>query len=147
MSKEYVDEVTGELVTVEDVNIASDGALIVSTFGRTVAESKDAYNAVNNSEYLHEGMVDVPLEVMNVILERGTRRSRETGADVPCVNSYLVTSDGKSYFTQSSGIARGLASIARLVPDFKDAEGSPIKIAIRAKKLNNGNVLKVVEWL
>ena len=132
---------------VAEIGSVDTGALIVSTFGASVDEAKEAYNAVNGAGYLHEGLMDTPIKVKHVLLERGERRSRETGELVACVNSYIVTDEGKAYFTQSSGIARGLASIARLVPDFRDANGEPISIAIHSKKLNNGNVMKVVEWL
>lgn len=139
---------TNEVVEYEEnVNGAGIGGIAISTFGKSIEESKRAYSVVNSSEYLHEGLMNKELQVTNVILERGERRSRETGELVECVNSYICTADGKSYFTQSAGIARGLASIYRLVPDFKDAEGNPIKIMIKSKKLNNGNTLKVVEWV
>ena len=140
------EEVTSEVVEYNETPQES-GYRSISTFGNTVEESKEAFNAINGAEYLHDGMMDTPIEVAHVILERGERRSRESGMSVECINSYIVTPDGKSYFTQSSGIARGLAAIHRLVPDFRDGEGNPIKIAIKNRKLNNGNVLKVVEWL
>lgn len=141
-----VEEVAGaELVEVAETEEV--GNLIASTFGHSIEESKEAYNLVNNAIYLHDGLLDTPLKVKNVLLERGERTSRETGKKVPCVNSYIVTTDGGTYFTQSSGIARGLATIYRLVPTFRDENGEPLTIVIRAREMNNGNVLKVVEWV
>ena len=132
-------------VALYDMNAVTVNYL-VNTFGDKPEDAKTVYNATSNAISLHE-KVGEKLEVAGVIMERGARNDRRSGEQVPCINSYIVTTDGNAYYSQSEGVARGLVKIVNLTGDFRTPDGGPISIVVNERKLDNGNILKVVEWL
>ena len=104
---------------------------------------KAAVNAMSNAEALSE-YVEVPLNIRGVIQQPGVRKSRNANLpDAPCINTYLVATDGKAYFSQSDGIARSVAAIMTFCGDISEG----IEVIVHEKQLKNGNSLKVLEMM
>ena len=98
-------------------------------------------NALNSSVSLNDYM-DTPLKVVDVIQTPGVRKARQQGqVDTPCDNTYLITADGKSYMSQSAGVARSVRNLLAVFPDFNKENGG-ITVVCVEQKLANGNSLK-----
>lgn len=117
----------------------------INTFDITTDEGKKAvlksYNA-SESLNLHVGEV---LNICDCITTPGIRKGRNGQADMPCQNTYLIDTDGITYFSQSDGVARSLQMFAALYPDFgKSSEKGCIEIVCVEQNLPNGNSLKTL---
>lgn len=111
----------------------------------TLEGKKSTMNAVNNSESLND-FIETPLDVVAIITTPGIRKSRQAGApDVPCQNTYLVTADGKSYMSQSQGVARSANLLHAMFTSDELAAG--VKLKCVSKTLKNDNTLKSLELL
>ena len=100
--------------------------------------------ALNAAKSMRD-LVNVPLSVENIVTTEGVRA--RTGE--MCVNTYLFTSDGNVYFTQSEGIARAVKIIIGLFADPATGEFvSPASLGVGLKVeeqiLANGNTLKTL---
>ena len=93
-------------------------------------------NALNNSDSL----VNVSkFTLVDVIMTPG-KRSR-TGE--PCTNTYLISSDGNVYMTQSEGVCR---SAQQLISLFGCDFGDGIDVEVIERSLSNGNTLKSLKF-
>lgn len=107
-------------------------------------------NALNSSTSLNDEPPTKVFECVGIIIENGVRKGRSGNEDSPCENTYILCADGKSYFSQSDGIARSIKPIAEL---FFSEDGSVdpgfengfIPLVVRENKLTNGNTIKVIE--
>lgn len=135
---------TNELSTNIAANIIPEGAfntVDMSTFDGAMKVT----NAINNSQSLSEYVEnnDNPiLNVVDIVVTPGMRKSRDGGEDTPCEDTRLILADGISLMTQSGGIARS----ARFIAGLCGAElHSGILIRVVAQKLRNGNTIKNLE--
>lgn len=135
---------TNELSTNIAANIIPEGAfntVDMSTFEGAMKVT----NAINNSQSLSEYVEanDNPvLNVVDIVVTPGMRKSRDGGEDTPCEDTRLILADGISLMTQSGGIARS----ARFIAGLCGAElHSGILIRVVAQKLRNGNTIKNLE--
>lgn len=93
-------------------------------------------NALNNADSL----VNVSkFTLVDVIMTPG-KRSR-TGE--PCTNTYLISSDGNVYMTQSEGVCR---SAQQLISLFGCDFGDGIDVEVIERTLSNGNTLKSLKF-
>ena len=102
-------------------------------------------NAINNSrslaEYCEEN--DNPiLEVVDIVVTPGIRKSRDGGADQPCEDTRLILADGTSLLSQSGGIARSARFVAGFVGSVLH---DGILMRVVEQKLRNGNTIKNLE--
>lgn len=105
---------------------------------------KQVMNAYADSESLANHVGEV-LKVCDCMTTPGIRKGRNGQNDTECQNTYFIDVDGKSYFSQSDGVARALQMIATLYPKFgKDTEKGYIEIACKENSLPNGNTIKTL---
>lgn len=105
---------------------------------------KKVMNAYADSESL-ANHVGEALKICDCMTTPGIRKGRNGQNDMECQNTYLIDVDGKSYFSQSDGVARALQMIAALYPKFgKDSEKGYLEIACKENTLPNGNSLKTL---
>ena len=102
-------------------------------------------NAINNSQSLAEYDEDNGNPVMNVVdivLTPGVRKSRDGSEDTPCEDTRLILADGTSLLSQSGGIARS----ARFIAGFLGASlHDGVLVRVVSQKLRNGNTIKNLE--
>ena len=129
-------------VTVSDTNFAIPTGF-VNTFDITSDEGKKAVlTAYNAAQSLNDHMDEV-LHICDVITMPGIRKGRNGMPDVECQNTYLIDTDGVSYFTQSDGVKRSLNLFVALYPDFgKSSEKGCIDLKCIEQVLSNGNSIK-----
>lgn len=141
-----VNTTTGEIVERDDQIVSmNDFQQLYNTIDTNTWDGKvRLINSYNNAESMTELGSDV-FTAVDIFTTNGIRRSRVPGVDdQPCVNAYVITDDGKTYFTQSTGIVRGLELIVSVAPDLNKSEGG-VKLRVTERKLSNGNTLKGVE--
>lgn len=140
-----VDTATGEVLAERPDQTPTVFQPIYNTIDTTTRAGKvKTVNAYNNAGSLTE-LGDGVFTVTDAFTTTGVRRSRVQGApDQECINAYLITDDGKSYFTQSTGIVNGLQMVLAVAPDL-DRDAGGIKLRVTSKKLPNGNTLKGLE--
>lgn len=140
-----VDTTTGEVLAERPDQSATVFQPLYNTIDTTTRAGKvKTVNAYNNAGSLTE-LGDKVFTCVDAFTTTGIRRSRVQGApDVECINAYLITDDGNSYFTQSSGIVNGLQMVLAVAPDL-DRDDGGIKLRVTSKKLANGNTLKGLE--
>jgi hypothetical protein len=141
---------TNEIVAASNQGImAAEGAYQVhegffNSLDLTTVEGKLAsVNAYNAAESLSKHVGEV-LEVIGAFTTPGIRAARGAGQeDTPCQNTYLLTKDGKSYFSQSDGVARSINMIASVFGSFYLSDEVPyLPISCIEDTLPNGNTLK-----
>ena len=103
-----------------------------------------AVNAAESlNDYVAENGTDAVIRVRNIFTMDGIRKGRGQGqGDVPCKNTYLVTTDGLSLMTQSDGIYRSACAIVAAFPtlELEGEDGFPVRV--QTKQLRNGNTIK-----
>lgn len=99
-------------------------------------------NAINSAVSLNDHVGEV-LYIVDVITMPGVRKGRNGQADTPCQNTYLIDTDGTTYFSQSDGVKR---SINTMLSIFKkcDAGKGYLPLACRSDVLPNGNTIKTL---
>lgn len=127
-----------------NANIIPEGAF--NTVDMTTFDgAMKVTNAINNSQSLAEYDEDNGNPVMNVVdivLTPGVRKSRDGGEDVPCEDTRLILADGTSLLSQSGGIARS----ARFIAGFLGASlHDGVLVRVVSQKLRNGNTIKNLE--
>lgn len=117
----------------------------INTYDLTTTEGKMAtIQHLNDTKPLKHTVGEV-LDVCDVITEPGVRRGRNGMPDTACQNTYLITKDGESYFSQSDGVARSIRTICTMFPDMgKGSEKGCISLALKETALENGNTLKTL---
>ena len=137
---------TNELATTNAIaaNIIPEGAF--NTVDMTTFEgAMKVTNAINNSQSLSEydeNNNNPVLNVVDIVVTPGVRKSRDGGPDIPCEDTRLILADGISLMTQSAGIARSARFIAGLCGA---ALHDGILIRVVSQKLRNGNTIKNLE--
>ena len=133
------DESTGEIVehTTESVE-----TFIFNSIDTSAPENKIRFlNSMNNSISLKD-VGDKELIIVDAFTVNGVRNYRNT-PKTPCINSYLLDSEGRTFFSQSDGIARSLYAIHLMFPDFNKPKG--LKIRVNKLALDEDKTLKSLE--
>lgn len=135
-------------VAVDNNEIASiDGCqglskTIINTIDTSTFEgSMLSYNAQNTGVPLN-GMEGEEIVISDMILKEGMFLNRETGELRPVVQTYLITPEGKCYFSISEGISRCASSI---LDSFKTPDRWPnhqLTVVPYETKLQGGRSLK-----
>lgn len=86
------------------------------------------------------------MELVDVFQTPGVRRSRDINSpDMPCVNTYLLLSDGRAYMSQSGGIADSIRDLVTCYPNCgRDTDEGFIRVTIQSRQLSSGNTIKAV---
>jgi len=151
------DPETGELYEepTTEMTLANAGTALVQSLGDTEtvsisafgfdAESMDGvkriFNAQEDGESLNESGLEEILAV-GIIVKPGVRVDPVSGSRTACANTIILSADGKSYVSQSNGIAR---TAAQLVALFTKRGGWPVEgVAVRVteSKLTGGRTYK-----
>ena len=120
----------------------------VATRGYCTVDASDEhgkrviYNALSGAIPLSAEM-DKALQIRDIMLQPGTRRSRETGDIENVVNVYLIDVNGVAYFSQSLGVFRSVSDLLTLYPDgFSGCENGFLLLKCVERKMYNGNTIK-----
>lgn len=106
----------------------------------TAADAAKIANAMNASLSLADLGENAEIEVSDIIVMPGKRESRENpGTYLDCENTYLITSDGSSYFSQSAGIARSAKNLGYMMHVLKGETGS-FTVRVITQPTQKGNV-------
>lgn len=135
---------SNEVATVDNGNGGYGvGALVASTVDATTNEGKISIASALNGAVSLATMEGKKLIVTDVIMRQGVRKGRGNGAvDAPCIDTWLITSDGNAYFTKSEGVARSVQNILTLWPDLNKPDG--VKVLFKSTLLANGNTYKTL---
>ncbi len=151
MSDFMPDSNNHELATVRATDLATSVApmKLASTISSdSPANKARVFNATSGAVSLSataekDGLV---LDVVDIFQTVGVRKSRNVMLpDSPCVNTYLLTTDGTTYMSQSDGIARSAYDLVSpsMFPDCgKSLPDGCLHLAVQAKKLANDNTIK-----
>lgn len=134
-----------ELAKVEPNN--TNTSIVTSTLKPESAEDAARLaNAMNASLSLADLGNDAELELADILVMPGKRESREhPGEFLNCENTYLITSDGTSYFSQSAGIARSAKNLSVMIDMLKAGSDSvPVKVISQPTQKGNVKSLMVV---
>lgn len=113
----------------------------VNTLSADTMEGKLATANALNSAISLKDYADTPLHIVDIIQTPGIRKARDKSqVDTPCDNTYLISSDGKAYFTQSEGIARSVRNLLAIFPDFNKPDG--LTVVVESTEMANGNTIK-----
>lgn len=129
-----------------DFNVPSG---FINTYDMSTNEDKmTVVNAINNTVPLKDYM-GVELHICNCITMPGIRKGRNGNPDTECKNTYLIDTDGISYFSQSDGVSRAVQMFAAMWPDFgkNSTEEGYLSIACTSQELPNGNTLKTLVFV
>lgn len=129
---------TEELATVEQ---PTNTSIVTSTLKPENADDAARLaNAMNASLSLAELGDNAELELSDILVMPGKRESREhPGEFLNCENTYLITSDGTSYFSQSAGIARSAKNLSIMLEMLKAGSDS-VCVRVIAQPTQKGNV-------
>ncbi len=106
----------------------------------TAADAAKIANAMNASLSLADLGENAEIEVTDIIVMPGKRESRENpGTYLDCENTYLITSDGSSYFSQSAGIARSAKNLGYMMNVLKGENGC-FTVRVITQPTQKGNV-------
>lgn len=104
--------------------------------------------ALNDAESLAQFFADGDvLNVVDFVVTPGVRRSRQAGVeDTECVNVYIITAEGRAYFSQSDGIAKSVQQILGIYGpgELRDNANGYTRMAYRSRTLANGNTIKTL---
>lgn len=122
---------TNQLANVNSTNL-------IMTVNTDSVEGKLAVaNAISAAAPLKD--MDEEFKIADIIQTQGKRAQ----SDEPCINTYIITTDGEAFFSQSEGVARSAALIAGLFEgDF--GEGVPCRTC--EQKLDNGRTLRTLKF-
>lgn len=120
-------------------NIATDNNRYICTMDNSTFEGKRAIVNARNSALSLNAIGSKLLNLIGVYTARGVRS--QTGQ--PCVNIYLFTKDGNTYFSQSQGIYRSVLDIYDMFPDFNSPDGIPV--VVKETPLGGGRSTKSLE--
>ena len=123
---------------------------ITSTLNPTTSEdAAKLANAMNASLSLADLGESAEIDVCDIIVTPGKRESREhPGEFLDCENTYIIGSDGTSYFSQSTGIARSCKVLATMIDMLKGEKGYfTVRVVSTATQKGNVKSLMVVNTL
>lgn len=126
-----------ELMKTETQNTAT----VMSTLQpKTAGDAAKLANAMNASLSLADLGEGAELEVTDILVMPGKRESREhPGEFLDCESTYLIASDGASYFSQSAGIARSAKNLAVMI-DMLRGESGAFKVRVISQVTQKGSV-------
>lgn len=113
---------------------------LANTLGGNSEDLKLVFNATTNSESLNEHLGE-QITLKGAFLNRGVRKAFGGGEDTECINTYIIDANGKSYFSQSVGVARDIANLITLYGG--DIEG--LTIMVGEREIGGGRAMKFVE--
>lgn len=125
--------------TNEAMEAVVDNYRCICTMDVSTFDGKRAIINARNTATSLAALGDKPLTVTGVYVTPGVRS--QTGQK--CANVYLFAKDGKTYFSQSSGIYRSVLDIFDMFPDFNVPDG--ITVAVKQTPLGGGRSLKSLE--
>lgn len=106
----------------------------------TAADAAKIANAMNASLSLADLGDNAEIEITDIIVMPGKRESRENpGTFLDCENTYLITTDGTSYFSQSAGIARSAKNLGYMMDVLKSDAGSFV-VRVITQPTQKGNI-------
>lgn len=111
----------------------------ICTIDNSTFEGKRAIVNARNSALSLNGIGDTPITVIGAYTVPGVRSQNGQ----KCVNVYLFTKDGKTYFSQSRGIYRSVLDIYDMFPDFNAPDG--MLVTVKETPLGGGKSTKSLE--
>lgn len=118
-----------------DAITAANAANAINTISIDSVEGKlKLANAINASVSLNDH-IDEYFTLTDIVMVPGVRAINDTA----CMNTYLCTSDGEVFFSQSDGIARSARFFAEI---FNGDFGDGIVVKCVSEKLAGGRTLK-----
>ena len=99
-----------EMVVASDeakVNTSALTQTVMSDFSG--AKRSTVFNALNNALSLSQDGPDT-IELEGIICKPGIRAV----SNDPCIDTYLVATDGQAYFTQATGISRAASNLLEI---------------------------------
>lgn len=123
----------------ETAQATVDNYRYICTMDNSTFEGKRAIVNARNSALSLNAIGDASLTVIGAYTAPGVRS--QTGQK--CVNVYLFTDDGNTYFSQSQGIYRSVLDIYDMFPDFNVPSG--ITVSVKKTPLGGGRSTKSLE--
>lgn len=120
-------------------NTATGNNRCICTMDNSTFEGKRAIVNARNSALSLNALGSKPLALIGAYTVPGVRS--QTGHS--CMNVYLFTKDGNTYFSQSQGIYRSVLDIYDMFPDFNAPDGIPV--AVKEVPLGAGRSTKSLE--
>ena len=116
-----------ELMKTETQNTST----VMSTLQpKTAGDAARLANAMNASLSLADLGDGAEIEITDILVTPSKRESREhPGEFLDCESTYLISSDGTSYFSQSAGIARSARILAGMI-DMLRGEAGAFKVKV-----------------
>lgn len=130
----------------EDTNTAiiDASAFRVCTIDMDSDDDKMAFVKGYNSATPLSENVGVVINLKDVVCVNGIRKGRNGMPDTPCVNTYMMSDDGQTYYSQSDGVARSVMSLVAMFPTLTYEGRDYIPVVCEEKQLSNGNTLKSI---
>lgn len=134
------------------ISVEEQAVVMANEFANTIqlvtpADKMRVLRALNSAVSLNS-IGSNPIDVIDIIQRPGIRRSRDSRLpDAPCINTYFITRDGKTYMTQSVGISNSARDIVdpMMFPDCgRSTEKGCITLQVIEQKLDNGNTIKSI---
>lgn len=100
--------------------------------------------AVNNAQSLADVPEGTVIDVCDIVTKPGIRKARDPRLpNTPCINTYLIDTEGNAYMSQSDGIAQSAEFIVSAFSDMgkSDPEGC-VPLFVKVTPLPNGNTVK-----
>ncbi len=145
-----VNESTAMVTAAQDETVINSVEGYINTLPMDMDGRMKTINAYNSSVSL-KNYTDTVLNICDCITMPGVRKARSLDqTDTRCQNTYLIDTDGVSYFSQSDGVAKSINVIAAMFPKFgKSMEQGCLQLVCKEQVLDNGNTLKsidVIPW-
>lgn len=140
---------SNDIIPVEETAIANarDSVLANTIELVTPADKMRVLRALNSAVSLNS-IGSTPIDVVDIIQRPGVRRSRDPRLpDSPCINTYFITRDGRTFMSQSVGIANAARDITdpMMFPDCgRSTEKGCITLQVVSQTLDNGNTIKSI---
>lgn len=138
---------SNDIIPVEEQAVVTANEFANTIQLATPADKMRVLRALNSAVSLN-AIGSTPIDVVDIIQRPGIRRSRDPRLpDAPCINTYFITRDGKTYMSQSVGIANSARDIVdpMMFPDCgRSTEKGCITLQVVAQTLDNGNTIKSI---
>ena len=125
--------------------ITSQG--FVNTCDLTTRQGKlTVIKAVNNAQSLAGVPEGTVIDVCDIVTKPGVRKARDPRLpNTPCINTYLIDTEGNAYMSQSDGIAQSAEFIVANFPDMGKSEPEGcVPLYVKVTSLPNGNTVKAL---
>ena len=133
--------------TARDMAAPVVGAQFVNTCDLSTRAGKIASaKAVTGALSLNDVPAGSVIDVRDIITMPGVRKSRDPRLpNVPCVNTYIIDTEGRAYMSQSEGIAQSAALLTATFPDMgkSDPEGC-VPVYVQVTPLDGGKTYKTL---